>query len=75
MSEIKVVSMDFSGVSISPGIMLDYPTAWAIQKNVGMQLDHSPHCSSVPGWDPMSGPAFLCDCGAVKREWERRGRK
>lgn len=51
---------------------LDYPTAWAIQNEVGPTLDHHPHCSSVPGWHPMAGPAFLCDCDAVKLEWERR---
>jgi hypothetical protein len=51
---------------------LDYPTAWAIQKEVGTTLEHHPRCSSVPGWDPISGPGFLCDCGAVEREWERR---
>jgi hypothetical protein len=51
---------------------LDYPTAWAIQNEVGPSLDHDPKCSSVPGHHPMAGPAFLCDCGAVEREWERR---
>lgn len=50
---------------------LDYPTAWAIQKDRGTRLDHHPRCSSVPGWDPISGPGFLCDCGAIVREWER----
>lgn len=51
---------------------LDYPTAWAIQNEVGPTLDHHENCSSVPGWHAMSGPAFLCDCGAVQREWKRR---
>lgn len=51
---------------------LDYPTAWAIQKSVGADLCHHPRCSSVPGWSPISGPAFLCDCGAVVADWERR---
>lgn len=51
--------------------MLDYPTAWAIQEDRGAKLEHHPKCSSVPGHDPISGPSFLCDCGAIKREWER----
>lgn len=50
---------------------LDFPTAWAIQKNHGAELKHDPRCSSVPGWNPLSGPGFLCDCGAVTKEWER----
>lgn len=33
--------------------------------------DHD-RCSSVPGWDPMSGPYFLCDCDALPAEWHRR---
>lgn len=52
---------------------LDYPTAWAIQKSHGNELEHHPRCSSVPGWDPLSGPGFLCDCGAVEDEWKRLG--
>lgn len=51
---------------------IDYPTAWDIQRSVGATLDHHPRCSSVPGWDPISGPGLLCDCGAVVAEWERR---
>lgn len=51
---------------------LDYPTAWAIQKEVGPTLTHHMKCSSVPGWHPLSGPALLCDCGAVESEWRRR---
>jgi hypothetical protein len=51
---------------------LDFPTAWAIQNEVGPTLDHDPHCSSVPGWHVLSGPGLLCDCGAVRREWKRR---
>jgi len=50
---------------------LDFPTAWAIQKDRGPSLSHHPKCSSVPGWHPLSGPAFLCDCDAVPNEWER----
>lgn len=52
--------------------MLDFPTAWAIQKAEGPALDHHPRCSSVPGWDPLSGPGFLCDCGAIVRRWEEK---
>ncbi len=48
---------------------LDFPTAWAIQKRGG--LNHHERCSSVEGWHPLSGPALLCDCGAVKTEYER----
>ena len=69
---MNFTTMDFSGVAIHEGTTLDYPTAWAIQKEVGATLDHHPRCSSVPGWHPMSGPGFLCDCGAVEREWKRR---
>lgn len=50
---------------------IDYPTAWAIQRERGTTLPHHPKCSSVPGHDPLSGPGFLCDCGAVEREWQR----
>ncbi len=49
--------------------MLDFPTAWKIQREC--QLEHHEKCSSVPGWHPMSGPGLLCDCAAVEREWER----
>lgn len=49
--------------------MLDFPTAWEIQRQE--RITHHEHCSSVPGWHPLSGPGFLCDCGAVEREWER----
>lgn len=59
-------------MSAEPLDFLDYPTAWAIQREVGTSLEHDPKCSSVPGHHPMSGPAFLCDCGAVEREWYRR---
>lgn len=46
--------------------MLDYPTAWEIQKTAN--LDHtSPVCSAV-----QTNGAFLCDCGAIEREWEAR---
>lgn len=49
----------------------DYPTSWAIQKELGDALEHDPECSSVPGWSPMSGPWLLCDCAAVTLEWLR----
>lgn len=49
----------------------DYPTAWAIQNDRGERLEHHENCSSVPGWDPLSGPGFLCDCGPVRDEWKR----
>lgn len=51
---------------------LTFGAAWEIQRTVGPSLDHDPKCSSVPGHHPFSGPALLCDCGAVEREWERR---
>ena len=50
---------------------LDFPTAWSIQHNRGEKLNHDPKCSSVPGHHPLSGPGLLCDCGAVRKEWER----
>lgn len=56
-------------MSVEDGI-LDYPTAWAIQKEA--ELKHLPNCSSVPGWHPLSGPSLLCDCGAVEKEFDRR---
>ena len=48
---------------------IDFPTAWAIQNTMNEHLEHDPKCSSVEGWHPLSGPAFLCDCGAVIRTW------
>jgi len=50
---------------------IDLPTAWAIQKDRGADLVHHERCSSVPGWNPLSGPGFLCDCGAITTEWKR----
>jgi hypothetical protein len=47
---------------------LDFPTAWDIQNEVGRDLPHDDLCSSV------YSTAFLCDCGAVPNEWERRCR-
>ena len=48
---------------------LDFPTAWAIQRHTS--LAHDAKCSSIAGHHPLSGPHFLCDCGAVIKEWER----
>lgn len=72
MSGPIIESADFAGVEdpYNPG--MDFPTAWALQREVGEKLDHHPRCSSVPGWDPISGPHFLCDCGALRAEHERR---
>lgn len=55
--ELQVFDYDF----------LDFPTGWRIQRE--RALEHHPRCSSVPGWDPISGPHFLCDCGAIQREF------
>lgn len=69
---MKSEAWDWTGVEPhNPG--MDFPTAWALQREVGAQLEHAPRCSSVPGWDPMSGPHFLCDCGALRKEHARRG--
>lgn len=70
--DVRIEVQDFTGVGDPANPGLDFPTAWAIQREVGETLDHDPRCSSVPGWHPLSGPGFLCDCGAVGREWERR---
>lgn len=54
------------------GDFLDVPTAWAIQEGkLGRPITHNEKCSSVPGWHPLSGPALMCDCGAVHDEWRR----
>lgn len=53
----------------------DFPTAWAIQRLAAtgyIKLAHHERCSSVPGWHALSGPGFLCDCGAVAGEADRR---
>lgn len=47
----------------------DYPAGWAIQQT--RMIEHHPRCSSVPGWHPLSGPALLCDCGAIEKEFQR----
>jgi hypothetical protein len=41
----------------------DFPTAWDVQRRGGLQHDKA--CSSV------RHKAFLCDCGAVRDEYER----
>lgn len=41
------------------GPILDYPTAWAIQRE--QDLEHHPKCSAHAG--------LLCDCGAVESAW------
>jgi hypothetical protein len=69
---MQIETWDFSGVQAGTNSDMDYPSAWAIQKEVGATLEHHPRCSSVPGWDPISGPGLLCDCGAVEREYIRR---
>lgn len=63
---VEFIAMDFAGVEdpYNPG--LDYPTAWAIQREVGDKLAHHAKCSSRPEW------RMLCDCGAIRAEWERR---
>ncbi len=44
---------------------LDFPTAWRIA-NEG--VEHTdPRCSYV-----QHNGGFLCDCGAIQVEWERR---
>lgn len=67
---VEITTIDWSGVAAYEGDSPDFPTAWAIQNEGG--LEHDPRCSSVPGWHPLSGPAMLCDCGAVRKEWLRR---
>ena len=49
---------------------IDFPAAWQMQREGG--IAHARRCSSVPGWHPMSGPALLCDCGALAVEFARR---
>ena len=68
---VQIETWDFTGVEAYDGGP-DFPTAWAIQREVGPSLEHHPRCSSVPGWCYMSGPGLLCDCGAVLSEWQRR---
>lgn len=51
-----------SGLNIR---VLDFPTAWKIQEEGLAHFDE--RCSAV-----QTEGAFLCDCGAVVAEWERR---
>lgn len=44
---------------------LDYPTAWRIQREGVTHTDD--RCSAA-----QTDGVFLCDCGAVVTEWERR---
>ena len=69
---MKIDVMDFTGVADPHNPGMDYPTAWALQREVGEQLEHDPRCSSVPGWHPFSGTWMLCDCGALTKEHARR---
>ena len=71
---MEIETWDWTGVDAYEGGP-DFPTAWAIQREVGPSLQHDPHCSSVPGWDPLSGPGLLCDCGAIHKEFLRRVRE
>lgn len=49
---------------------IDFPMGWALQAEIGTAAPpHDPRCSCVPGHHPLSGPGFLCDCGAIQREW------
>ena len=48
----------------------DRETAWKIQGEVGKKLFHHHLCSSK-----FAGPGYLCDCGAVEREWLKRAGK
>lgn len=44
---------------------IDFPTGFAIARNAP-HLEHDPKCSEV-----TTDGAFLCDCNAIVREWER----
>jgi hypothetical protein len=44
--------------------MLDYPTAWEIQRRGVEHTD--PRCSAV-----QTDGGMLCDCGAVQAAWEK----
>lgn len=43
---------------------LDFPTAWAIQRQGVEHTDQ--RCSAV-----QTDGVMLCDCGAVEAEWKR----
>ena len=44
--------------------VLDFPTAFAVQRNA--ELTHDPKCSNI-----QTDGALLCDCAAVEREYDR----
>lgn len=44
--------------------MLDFPTAWNIQKT--RDLEHDLRCSAE-----QTDGGLLCDCGAIESEWHR----
>lgn len=44
--------------------VLDFPTAFAIQRNA--KLTHDPECSFV-----QTNGALLCDCSAIEKEYAR----
>lgn len=54
---------------ITEGEFLSISLAWKIQDST--ELEHNERCSSVEGWHPLSGPALLCDCGAVSRYYDQ----
>lgn len=56
-------------VRIGEWAFLTLPVAWAIQRKWGDELAHDPRCSSVEGWNPISGPGLLCDCGTIECKW------
>lgn len=49
---------------------IDYPTAWALQDEVGHEMEDHRHelCSAV-----RSKGALLCDCGAIGIRWKEHG--
>jgi hypothetical protein len=55
----RIVGDEFLSISL----------AWKIQNST--DLEHNERCSSVEGWHPMSGPAFLCNCGAVDQYYDQ----
>jgi len=70
VSEDEIAAIDARKLAnIMEYDFIDFPTAWAIQRTYGDSLQHDPRCSSVPGWCAISGPALLCDCGAIEKKW------
>ena len=68
----------FDKITLEVTDRLTFPDAWKIQKNC--LLDHDVKCSaSIFNPSPLSGPHFLCDCGAVENKFaeivnKKRGR-